>query len=529
MDWIVLGEKNGKIQLVSKSSVSGLIPKGSYLTIDQEDSKFILRVEESVQHELYSPTPMIVDMDLQPLKQDQKCKNIILAYRIKDITNRTDGFIDYIKPLSKARRANQEEIDIAMGGLKNGPIVFPSTVYYGKAQLLKDERGRYITTRLPEDLFYHQTLVCGKTGTGKTVATKYLAQYFVEELNGAVLAINVKEVDFLKMNKPSITYNENVLEEWKVLGAEPHGVENFIIYYPANTTMSQTTGVDPDVCKKITLNVENIEPESLTGLLQGISDVGAQNLPNIFRSWQEGMKEKMREGKDGIDFTFSNFVKYFSNGVNNSYTFITLNKRGDTNEIKLHSGTFENIRRNLDVALNFFDNPDAECIDETDILTPGKLSVIDVTTDITAIQFGSILLRDLLHRIVTAKRSQTYDTPLLIIIDEVHRFYQSEESREALGELDTICRTGRSQKLGVIFSSQNPGDIPRGLSSVINTKIFFKTDAGSVKTHGIFVNAEEMEILRKGFAAGSIYDLSELKFLKFPLSFAGVFEDNKGD
>jgi DNA helicase HerA-like ATPase len=43
-----------------------------------------------------------------------------------------------------------------------------------------------------------------------------------------------------------------------------------------------------------------------------------------------------------------------------------------------------------------------------------------------------------------------------------------------LGDLDTICRTGRSKKIGVVFSSQNPQNLPKGLSSVINTKIFFK-------------------------------------------------------
>ena len=40
--------------------------------------------------------------------------------------------------------------------------------------------GNYITARLPEDMFFHQMMVCGKTGSGKTVALKYLAQYFTE-------------------------------------------------------------------------------------------------------------------------------------------------------------------------------------------------------------------------------------------------------------------------------------------------------------------------------------------------------------
>ena len=47
MSWIVLGEEKSKIKIVSKSVVTGLLPKGSYLTVEQEDSKFILRVDIS--------------------------------------------------------------------------------------------------------------------------------------------------------------------------------------------------------------------------------------------------------------------------------------------------------------------------------------------------------------------------------------------------------------------------------------------------------------------------------------------------
>ena len=61
-----------------------------------------------------------------------------------------------------------------------------------------DDEKNYITVKMPEELFFHQMMVCGKTGQGKTVALKYLAQYFIEEMGGAVLAVNVKDQDFLQ-------------------------------------------------------------------------------------------------------------------------------------------------------------------------------------------------------------------------------------------------------------------------------------------------------------------------------------------
>ncbi|HII94311.1 MAG TPA: ATP-binding protein [Candidatus Methanofastidiosum sp.] len=518
MTWIVLGEENGRVRLVSKTKSEkerpGILPKGSYLTVEgsdgktEERTKFILRVDESSQFEPFKPSPLIIDMDLSGLYGDVKCQNVISAYRIKNISTREDGKIDFIHPQTLARRSTQEEVDIAFGAIDKGPKVFLATIHGGQNQLLIDENLRLITTKLPEDMFYHQMQICGKTGSGKTVAMKYLAQYFVEEMNGAVLAINVKDIDFLKMDQPSKTESKSIQNEWQMLGKEPHGVDNCTIYYPANTKITAFKGINYNIAKKITLNVKEIEPEALTGLLQNITEVGAQNFPDIFRFWQT---EKKGE-------SFSEFFKYFQKGRENPI-FKTLNTRGDTSEVKLHSGTYENILRNLNSSLAFFDNADAESLDSDDILSIGKMSIINVAGE-NGIQFGSVLLRHLLKRIVSAKSQQKSDIPILVIIDEVHQFYNTESSREALGDLDTICRTGRSQKIGVIFASQNPNDLPKGISNVINSKIFFRSDGMSGQFFGI--SSEEAQSLDPGYSLVNIHNVPQLKVIKFPLSLSGV-------
>ena len=150
------------------------------------------------------------------------------------------------------------------------------------------------------------------------------------------------------------------------------------------------------------------------------------------------------------------------------------------------------------------------------------MSIINVGNK--GLQFGSIMLRHLLHKIVETKSIGESNVPILIIIDEVHNFYNSNASQDALGDLDTICRQGRSQEIGVIFSSQNPNDIPRGLESVINSKILFRSDASMSKIHAVRISSDELESLKKGFAIGTIHDLPQLKILKLPLAYAGVFE-----
>jgi Cdc6-like AAA superfamily ATPase len=519
MKWVVLGEEKGRIRLVSLSKTSGLLPKGSFLTVEDEGNTHILRVVDSQQTEPYSPSPLLADMDLSPLKQDQKCQNIVYASRVADLNQRTDGLIDFIRPQLHARRSNQQEIDQALGLKDEGPHVFLATVQAGKNQVLCDDQGTPIKVSIPPEIFYHQILICGKTGSGKTVASKYLAQYFVEELKGygAVLAVNVKDVDFLLMDKPSSTINTNLLEEWKTLGQSSHGIDNFTVYYPANTVIDPGQMVNMDICRRITLNVQTLDPEALSGLLVGVSDIAAQHLPNIFRAWQDGRRQSSGE------FTFNDFVRYFERGIEDKYSYETMMARGDPGNITLPWGTYHNILRSLEYAIEFFDNEDAENITAQDILVRGKMSVINVAGE-RGIQFGSVILRHLLKNIVEEKRTGRSKVPILIIIDEVHQFYDTASSKEALGELDTICRTGRSKEIGVIFSSQNPSDIPRGLSNVINTKIFFKSDSSSAKDYGIAVSSEEMQNLGKGYAIANLHGLPQIKVLKFPLSMAGVFE-----
>src|SRR3989338_4751873 len=123
MAWIVKGLKDDEVILISKSGTNASLPKGTYLTVEDEDKKYVLRVDKSGQIQKYDPSTLIIDMDLTPLYQDQKCQNILHAYRVRDIPTRQDGWIDFIKPQLPARRSTQQEIDIAIGSRGKGPIV----------------------------------------------------------------------------------------------------------------------------------------------------------------------------------------------------------------------------------------------------------------------------------------------------------------------------------------------------------------------------------------------------------------------
>jgi len=518
MKWIVWKEENGKIKLVSQQGTTGMLPKGSYLTIEDEESKFILRVDDSRQDEPFQPSPLIVDMNLKGLDADRQCKNIVSAYRVKTISKVDDGLIRYIRPLSEARRSTQSEIDLAMNSNQDGPEVFVATVYSNENQVLRDENNQLIKAKMPEEFYFYQTMICGKTGSGKTVAMKYLAQYFIEKMNGAVLAINVKGDDFLRMDCPSNPGKniDSINKEWNSIGQEPHGISKFITYYPATSSKPDIYSTLSSKPQPITLKVNEIEPEALTGTLSGITDKAALILPGIFRKW--------RNDNEGKKVRMSDFITYVSN-CKESKVFDVCNEAGDVSRVSFHPATIQSIIQCLNSSSSFFDRSDAETLNAEDILVKGKMSVIDVADNT---RFGSIILRDILKKLVQEKdNGGPYSkVKLLIIIDEVHQFYNDASSRNSLDYLDTICRTGRSKQIGVFFASQNPGDMPQGLSSVVNSKLFFKTDVQSVKEYGVKVTTDELEGLKSGYAVTSIHDLPQLKIVKFPLSLSGVISND---
>ncbi len=517
MEWIVLGEKDGgKIELVSKKG-TGILPKGSFLTVEDGEKRFILRVDESKQIEPYSPSPLIAEMDLPEFEADRKCINKVIAYRIKDENEREDGLVDFIPPRAIAHLSSQQDVDDALDIGNEGPRVFISTIHANQNRILRDQSGKRISVCIPDDVFFHQMMICGKTGSGKTVAMKYLVHYFVEKLGGSVLAVNVKDVDFLQMDKASNNVNNDIISEWEDLGIDAKGLSGVTMYMPANRR-AKIRGINNNLIEKITLDANEIDPVALTGLLQGITDKAAMVLPGIFNYWR---KYECPAG----EATFRSFIKYF-NDRSETRRFFTLSERGDDDEINIHPSTYESLSRALTTSNDFFDSENAKSITEKNILERGKTSILDFSGD-KGPRFGAILLRDLLRKIVNCKNKIESDVPLLIIIDEVHMFYGESAASEALDDLDTICRTGRSKKIGVIFASQNPSDIPKGLSSVINTKIFFKTDASSIKDIGSKISSDELEGLKKGYAVAQIHGIPQLRYIKFPLSPSGVIKNDE--
>lgn len=514
--WIVQGEKNGRVELISKrNSTSGIIPIGTYLTVETPTARFLLIVSESSQVAVFQPSYLMTDLDLDAFEADRESKNKVLAVRIHDLDLREDGLIDYIKPLSIARLSTSEEIHIGLSSINNeGPSVFPSTVHNNVVRKLKTLDSDSFSVQIPLTAYWHQIQITGKTGSGKTVASKYLAHHFlnskVDDKYGCVLAINVKDTDFLEMHRGSDVINNEIKSEWETIGLDSEAVNNFeVLYnsYKSREEFIQRGVTDVSCFRPVTLSASKLDAEALLGIVENVTQLGQQALPDIFRYWQSNNKGKK----------FNHFLEYFENGQLEDHTFKSIDLGGRVYDQKLNPSTSNSLIQRLRTAGKFFDSDDGNEVRVEEIVREGKMTVIDVSDNIS---FGSIILRFLLSEILRFKNEENSKIPVLIIIDEVHQFYKTSASGEALGILDTISRVGRSKKIGVIFSSQNEKDLPAGISSVVNSKFSFKSDEKfKVNGRDILMNS-----LKSGYCYSRIHGLPDLHFCKFPLSPSGVLK-----
>ncbi|MCD6488829.1 MAG: DUF87 domain-containing protein [Desulfurococcales archaeon] len=190
---------------------------------------------------------------------------------------------------------------------------------------------------------------------------------------------------------------------------------------------------------------------------------------------------------------------------------ITLDPRQETiieliHRLAIHRFTLENIIRQLGsmVDTGFFDieipsdkdkyliEPSIEAIMEAHFrVFKGYPIVIDLEylqenspgdpRQAIAISAFRILNKVFTWKLIKSRMRE--DTqPVLILIDEAHRFFPSygggrdEYAEHVSGMIDRIARLGRARRLGIIFSTHSPKDVHDIILQLTNTKIILRMD-----------------------------------------------------
>jgi len=140
--------------------------------------------------------------------------------------------------------------------------------------------------------------------------------------------------------------------------------------------------------------------------------------------------------------------------------------------------------------LKIFDSADAAPIAYSQLLSPGKVTIIDLK-DLDSTQVRNLVIAQLLRGVQkqqdenyeAALKKGTRPTPTMIFIEEAHEFLSTQRIKQMevlFQQVARIARRGRKRWLGLAFITQLPQHLPDEVLSLINNWILHKISDSSV-------------------------------------------------
>jgi DNA helicase HerA-like ATPase len=119
-----------------------------------------------------------------------------------------------------------------------------------------------------------------------------------------------------------------------------------------------------------------------------------------------------------------------------------------------------------------FDQPNMPSLDPEEMLTPGRVTVLDVSVANDTVK--NLATADLLRKAFAYKVLHADAAPTLILIEEAHSFISREKAQTMQATLEmlrNVTRRGRKRWLATAFVSQQPGHLPPEIFELCNTRI----------------------------------------------------------
>lgn len=302
--------------------------------------------------------------------------------------------------------------------------------------------------------------IFGTVGSGKSNT----AQVLVEEAsaNGwAVIVVDV-ESEYTEMDQPSA---ETALHgELARVERAPEGLSDFSVQHPAGCGSERAesraftlrladfeTSVIAEIVhaslperNALLECVEHFEQKGRNKLattemegLQGLLDPAAQpTLAYTLRNLRDRAAERAARSTDFMDYA----------GLSTKLMWL------------LHSGAF--------------DQPNLPALDAAQMLQPGRVTVVDVSTANEIVK--NLVTADLLRKTFAFKMVNADAPPTLLVIEEAHSFVSRERvqtMQATLHMLRSVTRRGRKRWLSMAFVSQQPGHLPPEIFELCNTRI----------------------------------------------------------
>ena len=152
---------------------------------------------------------------------------------------------------------------------------------------------------------------------------------------------------------------------------------------------------------------------------------------------------------------------------------------------KALAGKLHRLRR-----LGIFDVRNVPGVDYRAMLTPGRVSVIDLS-DTDSPQLNNLVIADILRGVQEAQEERYQRAaadgqpvvPTLIIIEEAHEFLSAARIAQMpvlFQQVARIAKRGRKRWLGLVFVTQLPQHLPNEVLGLVNNFIIHKITDSTV-------------------------------------------------
>ena len=308
---------------------------------------------------------------------------------------------------------------------------------------------------LPRNLGIFGTVGSGKSNTSQVV---------VEEAarNGwAVIVLDV-EGEYTDMDLPSD--EAGVAERLARFGRVPAGLKDFDVYFPAGCT-GDKAGSEPftlrlaDFDTAVICEILQVSLSERNALLDCVEYLQQKARSRMSTSEREGFETLLDASPQAkVAFTLRSLRERASERSSRGSEF--LDYAGLTAKLSWLTHA------------DAFDQPNLSALNPVRMLTPGRVSIIDVSIANDIVK--NMVTADLLRKTFALKMLKPELPPTLLVIEEAHSFISRERvqaMQATLHMLRSVTRRGRKRWLAMAFVSQQPGHLPPEIFELCNTRI----------------------------------------------------------
>ncbi|MBI2804708.1 MAG: ATP-binding protein [Planctomycetes bacterium] len=307
---------------------------------------------------------------------------------------------------------------------------------------------------LPRNVGIFGTVGSGKSNTSQVVIEEAAA-------NGWAVVVLDVEGEYTAMDAP--TTDQALLKNLAQFDRTPAGLKDFHVFHPVSCTS------EAEAAEAFTLRLADFESSVIAELLQAtIAERNAlfdciEHLESRARN-KLSTKESESLGvlldpspEAKVPFTLRALKERASERASRSNEFFDYTALATKLMWLVQSGAF--------------DQPNMRSLDPQKMLTPGRVSVIDVSVANDVIK--NLATADLLRKMFAYKAAHEDSPPTLLVIEEAHSFISREKAQTmqaTMQMLRNVARRGRKRWLSLAFVSQQPGHLPPEIFELCNTR-----------------------------------------------------------